>query len=62
MFFIPINITTFHFSPAKIFLQLLVPIFMLIFIFSNEIMQKCVEYCKNKIDFFLTKLKLNMNF
>ena len=26
MFLVPINILTFHFSPSKIFLQLLVPI------------------------------------
>jgi len=75
MFLVPINIPTFRFSPSKIFLQLLVPIkfqslllvpiFKLIFVFFNEIVQKCVEYCEKKsqkkID-FLTKHKLNINF
>ena len=56
MFLIRINIHTFCFSPSKIFLQLLVlikfsittmvPIFKLIFVFFNDIVQKCVEYCK----------------
>jgi len=57
MFLVPINIQTFRFSPSKIFLQLLVlikfsittfnPIFKLIFVVFNEIVPKCVEYCKN---------------
>ena len=56
MFLLPINIPTFCFSPSKIFLQLLVPIkfqsllvvpiFKLILVFFNEIVQKYVEYCK----------------
>jgi len=58
---IPINISTFRFSPSKIFLQLLVlikfsittlvPIFKLIFVIFDEILQKYVKYCK-KIEFF----------
>jgi len=54
MFFIPVNIQTFRFSPSKIFLQLLVPqIFSIFtfgpsfkvnlyleFIFFNKILQK----------------------
>jgi len=66
MFFVSINIPTFHFSLSKIFLQLLVPIkfsittfgpiFKLILVFFNEIVQKYVEYCKNisqkKLEFF----------
>jgi len=66
MFLVPINISTFRFSPSKIFHQLLVPIkfsittfglyFKLILVFFNEIVQKCVEYCKNifqkKLEFF----------
>jgi len=58
MFLVPINILTFRFRPSKIFLQLLVPIkfsittfgpyFKVNFsIFFNEIVQKCIEYCKN---------------
>jgi len=57
MFLVPINIPTFRFRSSKIFLQLLVPIkfsittfspyFKLIFVFFNEIVLKCVEYCKN---------------
>jgi len=57
MFLTPINISTFCFSPSKIFLQLLVlikfsittlvAIFMLIFVFFfNEIVQKYVGHCK----------------
>jgi hypothetical protein len=56
MFLIPINIPTFRFRPSKIFLQLLVPIkfsittfgpiFKLIFVFFNEIVQKCVDIVK----------------
>jgi len=68
MFFVPINILTFCFNPSKIFLQLLIhvkfsittfdPYFWVNFsiIFFNQIMQKCVEYCKNlsqkKLEFF----------
>jgi len=67
MFLLPINIPTFRFSLSKIFLQLLVsikfsittfgPYFKVNFsiFFFNEIVQKCVEYCKNisqKIEFF----------
>jgi len=66
MFLVYINIPTFCFSPSKIFLQLLVPIKFSITFFSlflskllyffNEIVQKCIEYCKNhspkKLDFF----------
>jgi len=76
MFLFPINIPTFYFSPSKKFLQLLVPVkfsiatfgsyFKVNFsIFFNEIVQKCVEYCKNlsqKKYNFLTIHKLNMNF
>ena len=75
MFLIRINIHTFCFSPSKIFLQLLVlikfsittmvPIFKLIFVFFNDIVQKCVKYCKKNLKNiynFLTKHKLNMNF
>jgi len=66
MFLVPINILTFCFSLFKIFLQLLVlikfstttfsPFFKLILLFVNEIVHKCVEYCKNlsqkKLEFF----------
>jgi len=67
MFLVPINISTFCFSPFKIFLKLLVPIkfqsllfvpiFKLILVFFfNEIAHKCVEYYKNifqkKLEFF----------
>jgi len=75
MFLVPINIPTFHFSPSKIFLQLLVPIkfsittfdpiFKFLFVFFNEIFQKCVEYCKinsKKNQNFLISQKLNINF
>jgi len=63
MFLFSINIPTFHFSPSKIFLQLLVPSFKLVLVFFDEIVQKCVEYCKNITNFFfLTKHKCNMNF
>jgi len=57
MFLVPINIQIFRFSPSKFFFQLLVPIkfsittlvpiFKLIFVFFNKIVQICVEYCKN---------------
>jgi len=54
MFLVPVNILTFHFSPSKKFLQLLVPIkfsiftfgpsfkinFYVEFIFLNKILQK----------------------
>jgi len=56
--FFPINIPTFRFNLSKISLQLLVPIKFSITIFGpyfevnfeiffNEIVLKCVEYCKN---------------
>ena len=68
MFLVLVNISTFCFSPYKIFLQLLVPIFKLIFVFFNEIVQKCEKYCKTisqKNNFFYkTQIKyetLNIN-
>jgi len=58
MFLIPINISNFRFNPSEFFLQLLVPIkfsittfgpyFKVNFSIFNEIVQKCVEYCKKK--------------
>jgi len=57
MFLVPINILTFCFSPSKIFLPRLVsikfsiatfaPYFKVNLVFFNEIVQNCVEYCKN---------------
>jgi len=66
MCLVPINISTFRFSPFKNFLRLLVPIkfsittfgpyFKFYFIFFNKIVHKCLEYCKSlsqkKIEFF----------
>jgi len=66
MFLFPINIPNFRFSPSKMFLRLLVPIkstittfgpyfYIKSCIFFNEVVHKCVEYCKNlspkKLDF-----------
>jgi len=75
MLLVPINIPTFRFSPSKVFVQLLVPIkfsitifvpiFKLVFIFLNEIVQKCVEYCiknsQKNLEFF-NKTHINYNF
>jgi len=78
MYLVSINIPIFHFSPFKIFVQLLVPtkfsitifvpIFNLIFVLFNEIMLTFVKYSRKllkKIRIFLIKHKLNklnMNF
>jgi len=43
MFLVPINISIFRFSPSKIFLQLLVPVFNLIFVFFQW---NCAEICR----------------
>jgi len=61
MFLVPVNMSTFRFSPSKIFLQLIVPIKFSIFtfgpsfkvnsyvefIFFNKIFQKSSKYYKN---------------
>jgi len=72
MFLVSINISIYRFSYSKFFHQVLFPlkistllsvvIFKLFFVFFNEILQKCVENCKNlsKKNNFLTKHKLNM--
>jgi len=58
MFLLFINMSIFRFNLSKILFQLLVPIkfsittfaptFNLIFVFFNEIVQKCVKYSKKK--------------